>query len=663
VNILALAALALPAQETWIEDFEQGLFLRWRKIESPEHPFYNRAEIAEEAGAAPSGIRYLRLVTQGGKVGVEIHPAVAVPVDAQAAYRLRLWIRLQGARRNSAWGALAWRDSRGRPLAPPVRTPALAGQDVWTEVQADLPEPPPEAASATILLAFEGPDVRGEAHFDLVRLERRVFYDVRPVDRPHPVYEPAERPRLRIRARGLPPGEHALRPTLAGGTERRALPEVLLRPDATPVPLELPPLPPGAYRLELAPNVDTPLVVLPPPWPEASPLENPFHLRLDAASLPPEPGALLRAAGVRHVRFPLSADPVTLEKVRDLVRAGGFAILGVGSSCPPLLREFIARWEPDAPALPLPADPVDLLRALLDAPSGTDLSPAPGVLEPGPSLLALRAAGRILAGASPRADLQSLLEPPLRRVLERKGTLIAVAWSDAPEDVRFPWAEGAGLYDPRSGIRPVSAESSFRLDRMPVFLGPVNAARLADHLAVRLDDPVLPLRRGPVTRRLRLPSGAVEPRIRILAPAGWTVRTAPEGELQFLLPDSEEEGVRSVDISVSFVRDGARREVRKTLPVRIAAPLEVSVRTRPSGTGRVAEVLLVNRSGREVSLTAILRPSGGAEARHLVPRLAPEAAARPLECPIVDPSRPLEVRLEEIGGERLFLRRSFRVDR
>ena len=663
MNILAVAALAVLSQETWIEDFEDNLSSRWRKIESLEYPFYNRAEIAEEAGAAPSGSRYLRLVTQGGKVGVEILPAAAVPVDPQGAYRLRLWIRLPGARRNSAWGALVWRDSRGDPLAPPARTPALSGQDAWTEVQADLPEPPPGAAFATILLAFEGPDVRGEAHFDLVRLERRVFYDVRPVDRPHPVYEPAERPRLRIRARGLPPGEHALRPTLAVGTERRALPEVLLRPDGTPVPLELPPLPPGAYRLELTPNVDTPLVILAPPWPEASPETLPFCLHLDPAALPSEPSSLLRAAGVRRVRLPLSADPDTLEKVRDLVRAGGFEILGAGSSCPPPLREFIARWEPDAPALPLPADPSELVRALLDAPSGADLSPAPGVLEPGPSLQALRAAGRILAGASLRADLQPLLEPPLRRILERKGTLIAVAWSDAPQDVRFPWAEGADLYDPRSGARAVSAESSFRLDRMPVFLGPVDATRLADHLAVRLDDPVLPLRRGPVTRRLLLPSGAAEPRLRVLGPPGWTVRIAPEGELQFLLPDSEAEGVRTLDLSVSFVRSGTRREVRKTLPVRIATPLEVSVRTRPSAAGRVAEVLLVNRSGRELSLTAILRPPGGIEARHLVPRLAPEAAARPLECLLVDPSRPLEVLLDEVGGERLFLRRSFRVDR
>lgn len=664
MSTVAAVVLALAAQEAWVEDFEEGLHARWRKVESPEHPFYNRAEVVQDVGAAPSGSRYLRLVTQGGNVAVEIHPALAVPVDPQGAYRLRLRARLQGARRNAAWAGVTWRDPGGRPLAPPIRTPALSGEDAWTELYLDLPEPPPEAASATILLAFEGPDVRGEAHFDLVRLERHIFYEIRPADRPHALYKPDERPRFRISARGLPAGERILRPALIGESGRRTLPEIALRPEAPAASLELPPLPPGPYRLELAPDALAPLAVLPPPWPEASPAESPFTLRLDPnAPLPPQTGTLLRAAGARRVRIPLRQDPATLEKIRELVRAGGFDLVGAGPSCPPSLREFFTRVEPDRPAPALPGDPADLLRALLDAPPGAELSIDPAALEPGPSLLALRAAGRILAGAAPRADLQPLLEPPLRRVLERRGSLIVVAWSDTPEDVRFPWAEGADLYDPRSGVHPPPVNAPRRLDRMPVFVGPVDPVRLADHAAVRLDDPVLPLRRGPVTRRLLLPAGATEPRLRAVAPPGWVVRTAPEGEIQFLLPDSEGEGVRGVEIAASFFRDGARREVRKTLAVRVATPLEVSVRSRPSGSGRAAEILVVNRSDREVSLAAVVRPPGGVEVRATLPRLGPGAAARPIECFAPDPSRPLEVLLEEAGGERLFLRRSFRVDR
>lgn len=663
MSIVAAAVWALAAQDAWIEDFEEGLHARWRKIESPEHPFYNRAEVTEDLGAAPSGTHYLRLISQGGKTAVELDPTRAVPIDPQAAYRLHLWIRLQGTRRNAAYLALTWRGSRGRPLAPPVRTPELSGEDAWTEVHLDLPDPPSEAAAATILLAFEGPDVRGEAHFDLVRLERRVLYEIRPADRPHAVYEASERPRFRIRGRGLPAGESVLRPACAAA-ERRALPEVVLRPEEPATLVELAPLPPGAYLLELAPGAQAPFVVLPPPWPDADPADvPPFFFRLDpSAPFPLHPGALLRAAGMTHVRIPLRDDARTLETVRDLVREGGFRLLGMGSSCPPSLREFFSQWEADIPTLRLPQDPAELLRTILDAEPGVDLAVPPALLEPGLPLLALRAARRILAGAAPRADLDPLLEPPLRRVLERKGALLVVAWSDAPAEVLLPWAEGSALYDFRFGASAVAAGGAVRLDRHPVFIGPVDPVRLADDLAVRLENPVLPLQRGPVTRRLLLPAGAAEVRIQAVGPAGWKLRTT-DGEIQFLLPDFEDEGVRRIEVSASFLRDGGRRAVRKTLVVRVAVPLDVSVRTRPSPGGRAAQITVVNRTGREVSLAAIIRPPGGVEIRRIFPRLAPGGAAGPLECLLPDPSKPLEVRLDELGGDRLFLRRSFRVDR
>lgn len=664
MSLLPAAALVLFLQETWSEDFEENLSSRWRKIESPEHPFYNRAEVAEDLGAAPSGTHYLRLVTQGGKTAVELDPTRAVPIDPQAAYRLRLWARLQGSRRNAAYAALTWRDSRGHPLAPPARTPELSGEDAWTELHLDLPEPPPEAAAATILLVFEGPDVRGEAHFDLVRLERRVLYEIRPADRPHAVYEPSERPRFRIHGRGLPAGESVLRPACATPAERRSLPEVVLRPEEPATSVELPPLPPGAYRLELAPEAQVPFVVLAPPWPDADPAAAPpFLLRLDPSSpLPLHPGALLRAAGMTHVRIPLRDDARTLETVRDLVREGGFRLLGMGSSCPPSLREFFNQWQPDIPTLRLPQDPAELLRTILDAEPGVDLAVPPALFEPGLPLLALRAASRILAGAAPRSDLQPLLEPPLRRVLERKGALFVVAWSDAPAEVFLPWAEGSTLYDFRFGASAVGAGGGVRLDRPPVFIGPVDPVRLADHLAVRLEDPVLPLQRGPVTRRLLLPAGAAEVRLQAAGPAGWKLRAVPGGEIEFLLPDSEGEGVRRIEVAASFLRDGVRCEVRKTLAVRVAVPLDVSLRARPSAAGRAVQITIVNRTGREVTLAAIVRPPGGVEIRRIFPRLAPGAAAGPLECLLPDPSRPLEVRLDELGGDRLLLRRSFRVD-
>jgi len=95
----------------------------------------------------------------------------------------------------------------------------------------DVPIPPKEAVWAQLRLSYEGPDVRGECHFDDLSFLSQPRIEVRPVGRELPVFRPSESVLFRISVPASVPGDPSILISLrdASGRETGASRSLPLR--------------------------------------------------------------------------------------------------------------------------------------------------------------------------------------------------------------------------------------------------------------------------------------------------------------------------------------------------------------------------------------------------------------------------------------------------
>jgi hypothetical protein len=101
VNLLFLLALALPLQSS-VEDFEDGMPDGWERVSSDAHPPYNPIDLLRDPKAAKSGDHFLRMRTMGGLTSYRLSTRGGWTVDGSRPYRLSVFARLTGTRRNGA---------------------------------------------------------------------------------------------------------------------------------------------------------------------------------------------------------------------------------------------------------------------------------------------------------------------------------------------------------------------------------------------------------------------------------------------------------------------------------------------------------------------------------------------------------------------------------
>ncbi|HYE99535.1 MAG TPA: hypothetical protein VEJ18_11525, partial [Planctomycetota bacterium] len=289
----------LALQSSYQDGFETRVSLDrfadgWERVTGPGYPGWNEAARVE---LAPGGGYALRLRTLGSAVAVRRAAAQAWAVDPARPWRLTARVKLSGLRRNAATAALRWLDRRGELVREDVSAPVTA-EGAWAPLVLDVPFPPGDAATAQVVLRYGGPDVRGEALFDDVRLEPSTLLRLEPAGGGAAVFPSGARPRMRVTAFGLGAGDHVL--LLRGVAAMGPLP---IAP-GTPLSVELPALAPGCHELRAAVEggdglsataVET-IAVLPadePPgrrrWIGAT--FNPFTSEI------PDPAALVRLGG------------------------------------------------------------------------------------------------------------------------------------------------------------------------------------------------------------------------------------------------------------------------------------------------------------------------------------------------------------------------------
>jgi hypothetical protein len=563
---MKLILAALLSQDV-LEDFERREQLDtiadgWERVRSDDHPAYNRIEVVRDPAAARSGDHFLRLRTLGGWTA--LRRTAAWPVDPDRSYQFGVSVRLLGRKANAARAELLWLDEAGRVLGE-TSTARLERADEWTELAVDVPRVPAGTRRLAVVLAYEGPDVSGECHFDRLTLASRPRIDVSPADRPLPVYEPGTPPRLTILA---PAGGHEVAVDIIDPAGERIGPTTRAPiASGAPVTVELPPLPAG-FHLALVTVGETRRLV-----PLAAP--NPWRSNADSrvvhgAFEPSAPGELARLAGFRHARVALS--PGIDDLLRDLAKAGvavtgvltrparehfpaasravldrGFAALlrRDRAAWEPALRALLERhgaaissWEmsganattialaggvlkgirPSAAETLAAASPGELLRALIGR-AAAGMPPAWLPVEGERSLgllVAARAANDVLSGAVYRKGAH-LFAPPARDfVFEMDGRLVLAAWCEEGEVEHEAFlGPDAEIYPPLGAVRPVRAGERLRIGALPVFITGIDPRLLETQLSLQLVDAadpqgppgVLPLAHATFTRRFTMKSG------------------------------------------------------------------------------------------------------------------------------------------------------------
>ncbi|HVE40081.1 MAG TPA: hypothetical protein VNM14_09355 [Planctomycetota bacterium] len=241
--------LGLSAVDDPVEDFERPVLDGWDRDTSDPYPPYNTIEPVRDPASAKSGRQFLRMTTMGGSTALVRSPRRAWPVDPARPYRLSVFARLNGTRRNSASATIVWLNGDGERVAASKSAPVTRAVG-WTEISIEVAKVPAGAQAASIRLEFEGDDVRGECDFDKLSFAPAVLIEIRPAARAHPLFRPDEPVLVEVQLIGAPEGSYRATGLLKfpeGRDDRRA---VTLRPgeDAT---LDFGTLPPGAYSLEV----------------------------------------------------------------------------------------------------------------------------------------------------------------------------------------------------------------------------------------------------------------------------------------------------------------------------------------------------------------------------------------------------------------------------
>jgi hypothetical protein len=247
---LALGLLLSPsAADDGVEDFESPVLDGWERVTSDAHPPYNSIEPVRDPAAAQSGRGFLRMTTLGGSTGLLRSPRRAWPVDAGRPYRLSVFARLRGTKRNTASATIRWLNADAELITESTSAP-LTRPGGWSELSVEVAHVPPGAAAASIRLDFVGDDVRGDCDFDHLVFAPAVLLEVRPSAGETSVFAPGGSALFAIRLLGAPEGSYRAACVLkspGGNEDRRSL---TLQPgeDAT---VEFRALSPGAHDLEV----------------------------------------------------------------------------------------------------------------------------------------------------------------------------------------------------------------------------------------------------------------------------------------------------------------------------------------------------------------------------------------------------------------------------
>jgi hypothetical protein len=246
---------ALAPGSDYTEDFENppvqgGIYDGWERLLSPVYPPYNRITVERDSRRAHSGERYLSLVTQGGFTAFQMNPRGAWKIEPNRTYRLTVYARLTGTRRNAASASLVWLDRRFRPLRVDASPSLVEGGD-WSPLVIEAAQAPEGALWVAVRLEFGGEDVQGECSFDSVRLDSPPGLSIAPLDLRLPVFETPARPRFRILPTQLPLGRYWLEIAATGdsGAERIRRQRLPAIPGSELI-VELPLEERGAYTLE-----------------------------------------------------------------------------------------------------------------------------------------------------------------------------------------------------------------------------------------------------------------------------------------------------------------------------------------------------------------------------------------------------------------------------
>jgi hypothetical protein len=366
-----------PPGPDYTEDFENpplggGIYDGWDRLISPLYPPYNRITLERDSRRAHSGERFLSLVTQGGFTAFQMNPRGAWKIEPGRTYRLTVYARLTGTRRNAATASLVWLDRRFRPLRVDASSP-LVGEAEWRPLGVEAAEAPEGALWVAVRLEFGGEDVRGECSFDSVRLNSPPGLAITPLDRRLPLFETPAKPRFRVVPTQLPLSRYWLETAVTGvsGAERAPRRRWPVLPGSE-LEVELPLEEPGAFTLQatlLGPTgpvlgASIPFLIVGPAW---MPSEEPGHLfgglfdpgaqtYLDPAKLVQL--TALRSAQVVLWREPDLADrrPLSpgrlLEFVRELGSADHLEVSGVLAQVP---ADLFARLDEDTRAQGLAA--------------------------------------------------------------------------------------------------------------------------------------------------------------------------------------------------------------------------------------------------------------------------------------------------------------------
>jgi hypothetical protein len=236
--------LGLPPADDLVEDFETPVLDGWERDASDPYPPYNNARTVPDP-AAKSGRQVLRMTTMGGPTAITRH---AWPVDPSRPFRLRVFVRLTGTKRNSASATIVWLNGDAERVAS-SKSASVTRPGAWTEVRVDVAKVPAGVAAASIRLDFDGDDVRGDCDFDDLRFGAVELLQVRPVGRAHAVFSPDEEMRVEFSLLGAPTGEvpvTLLLKSSEGSEERRSF---VLDGDSAAT-FDLRPLRPGVYELD-----------------------------------------------------------------------------------------------------------------------------------------------------------------------------------------------------------------------------------------------------------------------------------------------------------------------------------------------------------------------------------------------------------------------------
>lgn len=199
MNLLLLLGLLLGPDV--VEDFEDGLPDGWERISSDAHPPYNTIDLVRDSKSAKSGDHFLRMTTMRGATAVRLSPRRGWTVLPGRPYRLSVFARLTGTRRNGAVVSLTWLNASGDRISE-VRSDPMSASGAWTEIVLDLARVPAGTVAAAPRLEFEGDDVRGTCDFDRLVFAAVERVDLRPDGRATAVFSPEEYPRLAVSVTG-----------------------------------------------------------------------------------------------------------------------------------------------------------------------------------------------------------------------------------------------------------------------------------------------------------------------------------------------------------------------------------------------------------------------------------------------------------------------------